>query len=177
VAFDPSAFSLDSFDAASFDLGATEVVDVRVSFVSFDTNATPCDVKVSWLAFDTQAVPCDVRVSWLAFDSAANEMPAAIGPAENRCGPTCEVVTPSRRRRRTAQRPAVVHADVSIVCRIGCQAEAGLSINGAIDCGSAPQVSATASLHFGVTVSAEITPKLTATGDCYDTILEMLLAA
>lgn len=69
VAFNPDAFSLDSFDAESFDLGESAVVDVRVSFVAFDTQATPCDVKVSWLAFDTQAVPCDVRVSWLAFDT------------------------------------------------------------------------------------------------------------
>ena len=49
--------------------GGSSVVDVRVSHVEFDSNATPCDVKVSWLAFDTQAVPCDVKVSWLAFDS------------------------------------------------------------------------------------------------------------
>ena len=84
VAFNPDAFSLDSFDAESFDLGESAVVDVRVSFVAFDTQATPCDVKVSWLAFDTQAVPCDVRVSWLAFDSrlatVANNSAQGVAP-------------------------------------------------------------------------------------------------
>ncbi len=45
------------------------MADVRISWVQFDTNATPCDVKVSHLAFDTQAETCDVKVSWLAFNS------------------------------------------------------------------------------------------------------------
>ena len=29
------------------------------------------DVRVSWLQFDTAAVPVDVRVSWLEFDTSA----------------------------------------------------------------------------------------------------------
>jgi hypothetical protein len=46
-------------------------IDVKVSWLAFDTSATPCDVKVSWLAFDTSATPCDVKVSWLCFDTQA----------------------------------------------------------------------------------------------------------
>lgn len=31
-------------------------VDVRVSWVQFDTAASPVDVRVSWLEFDTSAI-------------------------------------------------------------------------------------------------------------------------
>ena len=44
-------------------------VDVKVSWLQFDTSAT--DVKVSWLQFDTSAATVDVKVSWLQFDIAA----------------------------------------------------------------------------------------------------------
>lgn len=44
---------------------------VDVSWLAFDTAATPVDVTVSWLAFDTSATPCDVRVSWLCLDTAS----------------------------------------------------------------------------------------------------------
>ena len=53
-------------------------VDVRVSHIEFDTQATPCDVKVSWIEFDTQATPCDVRVSHLAFDSRVPQLEESI---------------------------------------------------------------------------------------------------
>lgn len=46
-------------------------VDVRVSWVQFDTAASAVDVRVSWLQFDTAATPVDVRVSWIALDTAA----------------------------------------------------------------------------------------------------------
>lgn len=45
------------------------MADIKVSWLAFDTAATPVDVKVSWIAFDTAATPVDVRVSWLAFDT------------------------------------------------------------------------------------------------------------
>jgi len=115
--------------------------------------------------------------SWANAWGPLHEIADEVIPEKSRYSPTCEVITPSRRGRRTKQRPAVVSADVIISSRIGCQAKVGLSLNGAIDCGSTSEVSAAARLHFGVTATAEITPKLTATGDCYDTILEMLLAA
>jgi hypothetical protein len=46
-----------------------------VSWLQFDTAATPVDVRVSWLQFDTAAVPVDVKISWLQFDSAAYQPP------------------------------------------------------------------------------------------------------
>ena len=52
-------------------------VDVKVSWLQFDTAANPVDVKVSWLQFDTAANPVDVRVSWLAFNTAFQELVAA----------------------------------------------------------------------------------------------------
>ena len=72
MAFDSGAFSLDSFDADDFELGGASV-DVKVSWVQFDTLANPCDVRVTWLQFDTNATPCDVRVTWCQFDVAAND--------------------------------------------------------------------------------------------------------
>jgi len=47
------------------------MADIKVSWLGFDTAATPVDVKVSWVAFDTAATPVDVKVSWVAFDTAA----------------------------------------------------------------------------------------------------------
>ena len=67
ASFDFDGFDLDAFDAGSFDLGAA--AHVQVSWLEFDSNATPVDVQVSWLELDTQATPVDVRVSWLEFDS------------------------------------------------------------------------------------------------------------
>jgi hypothetical protein len=46
-------------------------IDVKVAWLQFNTQATPCDVKVSWLQFDTNSTPCDVKVSWLEFNSSA----------------------------------------------------------------------------------------------------------
>lgn len=54
----------------AFDTAASPV-DVKVSWIALDTAAAPVDVKVSWIAFDTAAEPCDVKVSWVCFDSAA----------------------------------------------------------------------------------------------------------
>jgi hypothetical protein len=50
-------------------------VDVKVSWLQFNTQATPCDVKVSWVQFDTNSTPCDVKVSWLEFNS-SNDVPS-----------------------------------------------------------------------------------------------------
>ena len=75
VTVDPNAM----FGSASFAITATgnltngtpSTVDVRVSWLEVDTDATPVDVRVSWLEVDTSAVAVDVRVSWLALDTAA----------------------------------------------------------------------------------------------------------
>ena len=73
ASFDFDGFDLDAFDAGSFDLGAA--ADVNVSWVEFDSNATPVSVQVSWLELDTDATPVNVQVSWLEFDS--NAAPAS----------------------------------------------------------------------------------------------------
>lgn len=52
-------------------LAGAPAVDVRVSWLEFDSGGTPIDVKVSWLQFDSAAATADVRVSWLAFDTQA----------------------------------------------------------------------------------------------------------
>ena len=59
VTVDPNAM----FGSASFGIAATGNL----------TNGTPStvDVRVSWLEVDTDATPVDVRVSWLALDTAA----------------------------------------------------------------------------------------------------------
>jgi hypothetical protein len=57
-----------------FDSGGTPI-DVKVSWLQFDSAAAAADVRVSWLAFDTQAPSADVRVSWLQFDTQATPEP------------------------------------------------------------------------------------------------------
>jgi hypothetical protein len=42
------------------------------------------DVRVSWLAFDTNATPCDVRVSWVELDTAATQDSADAGGPKKR---------------------------------------------------------------------------------------------
>lgn len=59
--------------------GSQGNADVKVSWLQFDTQATPCDVKVSWLQFDTQAVVHDVKVSWLQLDTQAKQQSAKSG--------------------------------------------------------------------------------------------------
>ncbi len=70
VAFDSGAFSLDSFDTESFDLGVAVTCDVKVSWLTYDSALKACDVRVSWLAYDANSTPCQVQVSWLQFDAA-----------------------------------------------------------------------------------------------------------
>ena len=51
-----------------FDSTATPK-DIKVSWAEFDSTATPKDVKVSWVEFDSTSSPKDVKVSWVEFDS------------------------------------------------------------------------------------------------------------
>lgn len=53
-----------------FDTTASPL-DVNVSWLEFDTTSSPQDVKVSWVEFDTTASPQDIRVSWVEFDTQA----------------------------------------------------------------------------------------------------------
>ena len=68
--------------SASGSVGST--ADVKVSWIEFDSSATPCDVKVSWLEFDTQETPCDVKVSWIEFNSDYQQALASLGGAPER---------------------------------------------------------------------------------------------
>ena len=72
VAFDSGAFSLDSFDADDFELGGASV-DVKVSWIQFDTQAAVADVKVNWFQFDTLATPYSTVVTWLQFNTRAEQ--------------------------------------------------------------------------------------------------------
>lgn len=63
------AYSLAGQDATLSYSGSS--VDVKVTWLAFDTASEPCDVKVSWLCFDTASTPCDVKISWLCLDTAA----------------------------------------------------------------------------------------------------------
>lgn len=63
--------------SAGFTFGATgaltsgSTVDVKVTWLAFDTASAPCDVKITWLCHDTASSPCDVKVSWLCLDTAS----------------------------------------------------------------------------------------------------------
>ena len=92
-------------------------------------------------------------------------------------GPTCSVVTPSKKRRRTANLPAVTRADISIVCAFGVKSTVGLSFLANVTGEENPAVTASAGLSSSAMVIAETKAKAEATADCYDTMLEMLIAA
>jgi len=55
-------------------------VDVRCSWIEFDTNASTCDVRCSWIEFDTNASTCDVRCSWVQFDTDVQSANAGGAP-------------------------------------------------------------------------------------------------
>ncbi len=48
-----------------------ESLNVRVSWLQFDTTATPLAVSVSWLQFDTAASLVRAAISWIQFDTRA----------------------------------------------------------------------------------------------------------
>jgi hypothetical protein len=88
---------------ASISTGSS--ADVKVSWLQFDSNATPCDVKVSWVRFDTNSTPCDVRVSWVQFDTSHGSIitddpiiyPGAFAPLSRASSP---ISIPFKRRSR-----------------------------------------------------------------------------
>lgn len=69
LAAENAAYSLAGQDVTLTHSGSS--VDVKVTWLAFDTASEPCDVKVSWLCFDTASEPCDVKISWLCLDTAA----------------------------------------------------------------------------------------------------------